>query len=221
MEDDYDDRAAKLIARLKASGLTNLRIAQALGRAQPAASRLLNGQRSLKADEIAPLEKLLAAHEHANKQQRLVAMFTDPDIAAEVAHDDYLPIEVLPTYAGAGGGGTGDGPPETALVPRRLIEDELRGHALDFMLVNIRGDSMEPDFRHGDQLLVDRRDRSPTQPGPFALRFEDSYVVKNVERTREGVRVFSSNPKYTADMLASGDIDMEIIGRPVWFGRRL
>lgn len=135
---------------------------------------------------------------------------------------DYVPVEVLPTYAGMGGGGTGEGEREIALVPRALVVDILRGQPQDFLLINVRGDSMEPDFRHGDQLLVDRRDTSPAQPGPFALWDGEwgEYVVKNVERSRTGeVRIFSTNPKYSNESAPSETT--RIIGRPVWFGRRL
>lgn len=134
----------------------------------------------------------------------------------------YVAVDILPTFAGAGGGGTGDGDRETALVPRALIVDILRGKPSDFLLVDIRGDSMEPDFRHGDQLLIDCRDTSPSQPGPFALWDGEwgEYVVKNVERSQSGeVRIFSSNEKYTSSIVASDST--KIIGRPVWYGRRL
>src|SRR5690606_16401904 len=119
-----------------------------------------------------------------------------PDSDPEMA---YVSVEVLPTYAGAGGGGTGDDDRKTALVSRALVEGELRGGAADFVLVPIRGDSMEPDFYQGDQVLCDKRDRSPAQPGPFAIWDGEwgEYVIKNVERIEGGrVRMFSSNPKY-------------------------
>lgn len=141
-----------------------------------------------------------------------------PDIAPEMA---YVPVEVLPTYAGAGGGGTGDDDRKTALVSRALVEGELRGHAKDFVLVPIRGDSMEPDFFQGDQVLCDKRDRSPAQPGPFAIWDGEwgEYVLKNVERLEGGrVRMFSSNPKYSPTEIQHDET--RIIGRPVWFGRR-
>ncbi len=144
------------------------------------------------------------------------------DQPAGLAAIEYVSVEVLPTYAGAGGGGTGDADRETALVPRALIEDMLRGQAADFLVINVRGDSMEPDFHHGDQLLVDRRDCSPAQPGPFALWDGEwgEYVVKNVERSTAGeVRIFSSNAKYSSAIVESENT--RIIGRPVWFGRRL
>lgn len=145
-----------------------------------------------------------------------------PDQLMPEPEQDYVSVEVLPTYAGMGGGGTGEGDVENALVSRALIEDVLRGTASDFLVINVRGDSMEPDFHHGDQLLVDRRDTSPAQPGYFALWDGEwgEYVVKNVERSRAGeVRIFSSNPKYTSEQVQTETT--KIIGRPVWFGRRL
>ncbi|MEL7784097.1 S24 family peptidase [Citromicrobium bathyomarinum] len=163
------------------------------------------------------LEKLKAAYPAfpgwRNEEPDQIA--ADPQLA-------YVEVRVLPTFAGAGGGGTGDDDEMVGLVPRSLVVDRLRGRPEDFLLINLRGDSMEPDFHHDDQLLVDTRDRSPAQPGPFALwdgDFEE-YVVKNVERAEEGMlRIFSSNTKYS-DKVADPEIT-RIIGRPVWYGRHL
>lgn len=144
---------------------------------------------------------------------------TDPDLPAAPAERDYVSVEILPTFAGMGGGGTGDGDTEFGLVPRRLIEDELRAKPSDFLLIDARGDSMEPDFQHGDQILIDKRDCSPVQPGYFALWDGDGYVLKNVERVREGLRIFATNGKYR-ERIADPD-EIRIMGRPVWFARRL
>lgn len=143
----------------------------------------------------------------------------EPDLPTPPPDRDYVAIEILPTFAGMGGGGTGDGDVEFGLVSRRLIEDELNGKASDFQLIDARGDSMEPDFQHGDQILIDRRDRNPVQPGYFALWDSDGYVVKNVERVRDGLRIFATNGKYS-ERIADPD-EVEIMGRPVWVARRL
>lgn len=135
---------------------------------------------------------------------------------------EYLPVEVMPTFAGMGGGGTGEGESEMALLPRYLVEDQLRAKPADLLLIEVRGDSMMPDFFHGDQILVDRRDTNPRQPGPFALFDGDGIVVKLVERvpTRRGYyRVFSANTRYTAYEV--DEEEARIIGRPVWFARKI
>lgn len=145
-----------------------------------------------------------------------------PDLPEGDPQIGYVAVDVLPTYAGMGGGGTGDGDPERALVPRYLIEQVFRGQPSDFVLIRVRGNSMEPTFHHDDELLVDKRDRSPTQAGPFALWSAEwgEYLVKNVERLPGGkVRLFSSNPDYTATEVHHEETT--ILGRPVWFGRRL
>lgn len=145
-----------------------------------------------------------------------------PDLPIPPRAQDYVPIRVLPSYAGMGGGGTGEGDITTALVARHLIEDEFRGRPDDFELINVRGDSMQPLFDHGDQLLIDKRDRNPVQPGPFAIFDGDAYVVKLVERVpgkRGWYRVFSANERYSES--ETDEEQIQIMGRPVWFARRL
>ena len=143
----------------------------------------------------------------------------DPSIA-------YVSVEVLPTFAGMGGGGTGEGEAATALISRSLVENELRAKPSDLLLIDVRGDSMfDPatgrGFMHGDQLLIDRRDTNPRQPGAFALWYDDGYVVKNVEMLRKSgkLRIFSNNPAYSPDEADPDEVT--IMGRPVWFARRL
>lgn len=208
--------AAEVFRRLDAADRTQRQLAAALGIEENKVSKVRSGERQFKGPE------LLAARRWLDEVERLGGRKLAPDLPDAPPDQDYVPVEVLPTYAGMGGGGTGEGDREVALVPRALVIDILRGQPTDFLLINVRGDSMEPDFRHGDQILVDRRDTSPAQPGPFALWDGEwgEYVVKNVERSRGGeVRIFSSNGKYSTESAPAEAT--RIIGRPVWFGRRL
>lgn len=145
-----------------------------------------------------------------------------PDLPVDDGRATYQEVDMMPTFGGMGGGGTGEGDPERALLPRALLEDQLRGTAKDFLLIEVRGDSMVPEFLHGDQILVDRRDTNPRQPGPFALFDGDGVVVKLVERIpgrREWFRVFSANARYSEYEVEQEQV--RILGRPVWFARRL
>jgi len=134
----------------------------------------------------------------------------------------YLPVKILPSFAGAGGGGTGDGDKETGMISRHIIEDELKAKPEDLLLIDVRGDSMEPDFLNGDQILIDGRDKNLAQPGSFAVWDGDGYVVKLLERIpddRSKLRVFSANSRYSPyEVLAD---ELQILGRTVWFARRL
>lgn len=202
----------EIFRRLDALNLSQRELAAAIGIEENKVSKTRKGIRQFKAAEVLKARAWLETME----RRQLVDLSDSTDTI------EYVQVEVLPTFAGMGGGGTGEGDRELALVPRALVEDILRGRPSDFLLINVRGDSMEPDFRHGDQLLIDKRDTSPAQPGPFALWDGEwgEYVVKNVERSQSGeVRIFSTNPKYASETLASENT--RIIGRPVWFGRRL
>jgi phage repressor protein C with HTH and peptisase S24 domain len=173
-------------------------------------TRVVNGTSRL---SVPTIEKL---------QARFPSFFGDLGDVSDSDEGMYVEVEMLPSYAGMGGGGYGEGEPGRFQLPRQLIEDRLRGRPDDFLLIDVRGDSMEDDFFHGDQILVDKRDRDPAQPGPFCLHDGDAYVVKLVERVpmkRGMLRIFSSNQRY-ADYQVSED-EVRIVGRPAWFARAL
>lgn len=170
-----------------------------------------------------------ASRLHRDTIAKLRAEFPDfpgfevePDLPVAYSNPEYLAVDILPSFAGMGGGGNGDGDHGQALIPRQLIEDELRAKPSDLLLIEARGQSMEPDFLHGDQILIDKRDCNPIQPGSFALWDGDGYVVKLVERVpmEPGrLRIFSANSRYSAYDVDADQV--KIMGRPVWIGRRL
>lgn len=202
--------ADSILAGLKRYGVPHERIAEAISRDRTAATKMLNGQRTMKVGEMPALAALVAEYEADQGE--------GGDLPSTRVRS-YVEVEVLPTYAGMGGGGTGDGETAIALLPRDLVEDDLRAKPGDLLVINVRGNSMEPVFQHGDQIVIDKRDRNPVQPGPFALWDGDGYVVKNVEKHGRRLRIFSSNSIYS-DREADPE-EVEIMGRPVWFARRM
>ncbi len=206
-------RDRRLIEQLmQLTGKTASQIAKDAGLAASTLTRVMASD-SAYGLSVGTLEKL---------QGKYPSVFGDITDVSEVSASAYVEIEVLPSYAGMGGGGYGEGEPGHALIPRALIEERLRGRPSDFILIDVRGDSMEPDFYHGDQVLADRRDTNPTQPGPFALFDGDTYVVKLVERVPERrgwLRVFSANDRYREYEVM--EAEARVLGRPVWIGRAL
>lgn len=80
-----------MILTLKRLHVPHERIAEAIGRDRTAATKMLAGKRSVKASEMAPLLELLREYEPEEKTER-----------------DYLAVDILPSFAGMGGGGNGD-----------------------------------------------------------------------------------------------------------------
>ena len=200
----------EIVAALKRLGVSHDEIAEVIGKDRTAATKMLGGKRNVQVKELVPLQNLIAKYEQEAGE-------VEP-----IERSLYEEVEVLPTFAGMGGGGTGEGDRRVALISRALIRDELRAKPSDLLLIEVRGTSMQPLFEHGDQLLIDKRDRNPIQPGPFALFDGDAYLVKLVERApgrRGWYRIWSANPEFSEDFVE--ETETTIMGRPVWFARRL
>ncbi len=208
--------AADIFERLDELGLKQRELAGVLDIEENKISKVRKGERRFSASEVLRAQKWLGEVE---RQQGYREESDSPDVDSDQA---YVSVRIVPSFAGAGGGGTGEGDQMVAKMPRRLIEEEFRGHAGDFELIDVRGDSMAPDFHHGDQILIDLRDRNPRQPGPFVLWDDDGYVVKLVERVpgkRGFYRIFSVNERYSSYEIEESETTIR--GRPVWFARRL
>lgn len=86
--------------------------------------------------------------------------------------------------------------------------------------VRVRGESMVPTLLNGDWILVDTTRRAVGLGGLFLLRSDDMLMVKRVLPIEGGrIRVQSDNPAVPPFDTDPGVI--EIMGRIVWFGRRV
>lgn len=137
--------------------------------------------------------------------------------------DSSVLISLLPTYAGLGGGGTGEGDVGQLSFSRDLVENDLRVPPEYLLAMVAEGNSMEPEFKGGDQILVDIRRKTLAQPGAFCLWDGDGHVIKYLEKVQGTdppmVRVISANSMYEARTCLLEEINL--IGRVVWFGRRV
>ncbi|WEK47585.1 MAG: S24 family peptidase [Candidatus Andeanibacterium colombiense] len=98
----------------------------------------------------------------------------------------------------------------------------LREQGLDPKMLSaiaVAGDSMEPELRDGDEILVDRAPR-PFRDGVHVVRMGDALHVKRVQLLRPGYLVLvSTNAAYPPLEVPAGEV--EVIGRVVWKGGRL
>lgn len=146
-------------------------------------------------------------------------------VSDDEAPPGYVYVPRLGVRMGLGAPGSLEDDPldEPALLPERLIRTELRGQPTDFLSVEVEGPSMSPVLESGDQVLVDRRRTSPTQPGIFAIDEGIGLVAKWIEFVAHSepprLRVKSHNPIFEPyEVLAE---HAKIIGRVVWYARRL
>ena len=167
---------------------------------------------------IPPWTRYISAALDANDEE------TKEDKHLTMALEDAsVQVKLLPTFVGMGAGGTGDDDAGMVSFSRDLIERELRTEAHHLLAMIAEGNSMEPEFRGGDQILVDTRRKSLAQPGAFCLWDGDGHVIKYLERIPGTdpvrVRVVSGNSIYEPRERLMDEINL--VGKVVWFGRRV
>ncbi len=110
-------------------------------------------------------------------------------------------------------------------MPTDYLRHELRVVPARVQIIEVRGDSMEPTLSSGDRVMIDLDDTDPGPGGVFAVWDGMSVLVKRIERVHKSdppaVRVISDNPNHSPFELVLDDGGGRIIGRAVWFGRRM
>lgn len=92
----------------------------------------------------------------------------------------------------------------------------------ELSLIRVLGDSMMPMLMDGDDIMVDRSAANrPLRDGVHVIRMDDVLMVKRLIRMPAGrLSVVSDNPAYP-DWPDVDGIEVTIVGRVVWTGRRL
>ncbi len=112
--------------------------------------------------------------------------------------------------------------------PENMIRHEAGAEPGDLRILRVRGNSMEPEMRDGDRIVVDVSRRLPATGETFVLWDGNSLVVKHVGAVRSGgtadkdeparLRLISANPDYAPySCLAEA---AHIVGKVLWVVRR-
>lgn len=92
------------------------------------------------------------------------------------------------------------------------------------VLMRVSGDSMEPEIRHDDVVLIDQSQTTPTPGRLYAVSVEDMVYIKEVNAEPGKLVLSSYNKAYPAlEVDVRGDLKdgIRIIGHAVWVGREL
>ena len=193
-------------------------------------SKTLSGARQLGADELI---------EWAGKIGALAPLPAAQEPARPTASHDATIADIPEVDARTGAGLAAEGAtvnvPDGAYVvsedqtramwsmPLDYLRFELRVPRMAVRLVEVIGDSMHPTLQSGDRIMVNTADRRPSPPGIFALWDGLGVVVKRVEHIPNTdplvYRIGSDNPHHATYERTEGEV--HIIGRVVWYGRRI
>lgn len=137
------------------------------------------------------------------------------------------PIPELDVRALAGGGAIPDlADPQAAIAEWQIPFDFLRSHThaapASLRIIRVHGDSMVPDFRPGERVLVNTDDRLPSPPGVFIVWDGFGLVIKRLEvipySEPATLRLISANADYGVYERPLEDVTVNgrVIGRWQW-----
>lgn len=97
-----------------------------------------------------------------------------------------------------------------------------KGQASKMVLMRVSGDSMEPDIKDGDMVLLDQSQRDVLAGEIFAVGLGEVVVVKMLDVAPGKIVLRSINPLYPpmgVDMTSDLADSVRIIGRVIWWCR--
>lgn len=97
-----------------------------------------------------------------------------------------------------------------------------KGSPKDMVLMDVAGDSMAPDIRDGDMVLIDQSQHQVVPGGIFAVGIDDAVVVKFVDSIPGKIVLRSKNKEFEPiEVDLRGDLaaSVRIIGRVIWWCR--
>ena len=92
-----------------------------------------------------------------------------------------------------------------------------KGNPDRMVMMDIFGNSMEPELKDGDTVLIDEAQKDIIAGAVYAVGVDDTIMVKRIEKHPNTLVLLSENPSYTPIYLEGDDVQsVRIIGKVIW-----
>lgn len=99
---------------------------------------------------------------------------------------------------------------------------QAKGQARRMVLMDVFGNSMSPEIKDGDTVLIDQSQKDIIAGAIFAIGIEDTIMVKRIEKHPRKLVLLSDNKAYAPIFLTGEEIEsVRIIGKVLWISREL
>jgi phage repressor protein C with HTH and peptisase S24 domain len=97
-----------------------------------------------------------------------------------------------------------------------------KGQPKFMVLMDIFGNSMEPELKDGDTVLIDRSQKVIFSGAIYAVGLADTIVIKRLEQQYKELVLISENKRYPIMRFKEEEMDrVRIIGKVIWLCRKL
>lgn len=143
-----------------------------------------------------------------------------PEEASALFSEEFRRIPKVAARLSAGGGSFETEAGIEGYFAFRSQWVERKGNPSDMVLMEVYGNSMEPELREGDVVLLDQSRRDILAGGIYAVGVEDTVMVKRVEKRPGQVVLHSDNTDYSPIYLRGDELDnVRVLGRVIWVSR--
>jgi len=141
-------------------------------------------------------------------------------IAAEEEFGSYLEVPKVRARLCAGGGSFETEGQVEGYYSFRSDWLNMRGNPANMVLMEVIGNSMEPEIKEGDMVLIDESRTDVLSGGIYAVGVEDTVMVKRVERLPGTLVLRSDNTDYSPIHLSGDELNnVRVIGKILWASR--
>ncbi len=97
-----------------------------------------------------------------------------------------------------------------------------KGNHENMVLIDIFGNSMEPELKDGDTVLIDMEQREILAGAIYAVGLDDTIMVKRLEKRPDKLVLVSDNKNYNPIYFHRHEMNsVRIIGKVIWICREL
>ena len=88
--------------------------------------------------------------------------------------------------------------------------------------MDIFGNSMEPELKQGDTVLIDQSQKTVLAGAIYAVGLADTIVIKRLEQRSKELVLFSENERYPVMRFRDEEMNsVRIIGKVIWVCREM
>ncbi len=143
-------------------------------------------------------------------------------LSQNIYHEIFLQVPKIKARLSAGGGSFETEPEIKEFYSFRKDWLNKKGKARDMVLMDIFGNSMEPELKEGDTVLIDQSQKAIFAGAIYAVGLADTIVVKRLEKRPKELVLLSENIRYPTMSFSGEEMNsVRIIGKVIWVCREL
>ena len=143
-------------------------------------------------------------------------------LGQNIYHEIFLQVPKIKARLSAGGGSFETEPEIKEFYSFRKDWLSKKGKARDMVLMDIFGNSMEPELKEGDTVLIDQSQKAVLAGAIYAVGFDDTIFVKRLEKRPKELVLLSENERYPMMRFRDEEMDsVRIIGKVIWVCREM